>query len=193
MAEIEAAQIVTQLLSAVNYLHKNEIIHMDLKPENILFLSGIEGNIKLIDFHQAQSTTGTGPVKMLGKPLPSSSQSKAVGTSYYVAPEVIEKDYNEKCDIWSIGCILYASLTGCAPFEGTEDAEILAKVKRGKYSVSTLVNAGVSQGCIDFIAKLLTMDKDMRVSAEEALSDPWILEHSKNNNEESGLATQALA
>ena len=46
-----------------------------------------------------------------------------------MAPEVIERDYNEKCDIWSIGCILYASVTGCAPFEGNEDAEILAKVR----------------------------------------------------------------
>ena len=83
---------------------------------------------------------------------------KAVGTSYYVAPEVIEKNYNEKCDCWSIGCILYAMLTGVAPFDGETDAEILAKVKRGKYSVETLEDAGVTQPCINFIAKLLTKD-----------------------------------
>ena len=47
----------------------------------------------------------------------------------------------------------------------------------------------MSQACIDFIGKLLTMDKNLRYSAEEALEDPWILEHFKNNNEESGLAT----
>jgi serine/threonine protein kinase len=50
MSEEDAAQIITQVLSAVAYLHKNEIIHMDLKPENILFLSSVENNIKLIDF-----------------------------------------------------------------------------------------------------------------------------------------------
>ncbi len=53
MSEEDAAQIITQVLSAVAYLHKNEIIHMDLKPENILFLSSVENNIKLIDFQQA--------------------------------------------------------------------------------------------------------------------------------------------
>ena len=56
-----------------------------------------------------------------------------------MAPEVIDsKDYTEKCDMWSIGCILYAMVTGCAPFEGKEDAEIIAKVKRAKYSVELM-------------------------------------------------------
>jgi len=155
MAEIEAAQILTQVISAVNYMHKNELIHMDLKPENILFLTPIENNVKLIDFQMTQSTKGTGNVKMFGRPLPSAQLGKAFGTSYYVAPEVIDKDYNEKCDMWSIGCILYAMVTGCAPFEGNEDSEILAKVKRGKYSTETLKDAGVSESCITFIAKLL--------------------------------------
>lgn len=71
MAEIEAAQIITQVISAVSYMHKNELIHMDLKPENILLLSGIENNVKLIDFQMTQSTQGTGVVKFLGRPLPS--------------------------------------------------------------------------------------------------------------------------
>ena len=71
MAEIEAAQIITQVISAVSYMHKNELIHMDLKPENILLLSGIENNVKLIDFQMTQSTQRTGVVKLLGRPLPS--------------------------------------------------------------------------------------------------------------------------
>ena len=53
MSEEDAGHIITQVLSAVANLHKNEIIHMDLKPENILFLSSTESNVKLIDFHQA--------------------------------------------------------------------------------------------------------------------------------------------
>lgn len=77
--------------------------------------------------------------------------NKALGTSYYIAPEVIERNYTEKCDIWSIGCILYAMLTGCAPFNGSDDAEILAKVKKGVYSVDTLHDAKISEECIDFI------------------------------------------
>lgn len=118
---------------------------------------------------------------MLKRPLPSASLGKAVGTSYYVAPEVFDQDYNEKCDCWSIGCILYAMLTGVAPFDGDTDAEIIAKVRRGKYEVEVLENAGVTQPCMNFIAKLLTKVKNLRISAEDALKDPWITEHFNRN------------
>jgi len=60
-------------------------------------------------------------------------------------------------------------LTGCAPFNGDDDNEILQKVKKGVYSVETLSDAGVSLGCISFIRKLLTKDFNLRISAEEAL------------------------
>ena len=192
MSEEDAAHIITQVISAVAALHKSEIIHMDLKPENILFLSSVESNIKLIDFHQAQATVGEGTVKLLNRPLPSANLNKAIGTSYYIAPEVIERNFNEKCDIWSIGCILYAMLTGCAPFNGVDDAEILAKVKKGVYSVDTLHDANVSDKCIAFIQKLLTKDPEQRISAEEALKDPWINENFNRNAQEDG-ATTALA
>lgn len=91
---------------------------------------------------------GHDDLKLLKRPLPSANIGKAVGTSYYVAPEVIDREYTEKCDVWSIGCILYAMLTGCAPFGGANDQEILANVKRAQYSVETLVDANVSVGCI---------------------------------------------
>jgi len=195
MSEEDAAQIITQVLSAAAYLHSNEIIHMDLKPENILFLSDVENNIKLINYNQAQSTVGTGTLKILKRPLPSAKLGKALGTSYYVAPEVIEKEYTEKCDVWSIGCILYAMLTGCAPFNGDDDSEIIKKVRQGDYSVETLQDANVSESCIKFIRKLLTKDVSQRYSAEEALQDPWIIENFNKNNDfsEEGGATRALA
>ncbi len=128
-------------------------------------------------------------MKILKRPLPSANLGKALGTSYYIAPEVIEKDYNEKCDIWSIGCILYAMLTGCAPFNGEDDTEILKRVKRGDYDIGTLRDAGVSEMGISFIRKMLVKDVDQRISALEALEDPWIIEHFARNNEEEGLAT----
>ena len=175
MSEEDAGHIITQVLSAVANLHKNEIIHMDLKPENILFLSSTESNVKLIDFHQAQSTQGDRVVELLKRPLPSANlRNKALGTSYYIAPEVIDRNFNEKCDIWSIGCILYSMVTGCAAFDGADDDEILAKVKKGVYSIETLHDANVSESCISFIMKLLTKDVNLRISAEEALQDPWI-------------------
>jgi len=84
-------------------------------------------------------------------------------------------------------------LTGVAPFDGETDAEILAKVKRGNYSVETLEDAGVTQPCMDFIAKLLTKDPNLRISSEDALKDPWITEHFNRNNADEKVADNVLA
>jgi calcium-dependent protein kinase len=61
-----------------------------------------------------------------------------LGTAYYIAPEVLQGQYDEKCDIWSIGVILYILLSGEPPFPGDTDSEIIAKVKSGKYSFSSI-------------------------------------------------------
>lgn len=90
------------------------------------------------------------------------------GTSYYIAPEVLERNYNESCDIWSLGVILYLMLTGCAPFNGATDGEIHAKIKTGKYSIETLVDAGASDDAIDLITHMLEFNKDKRISAVQA-------------------------
>ena len=59
--------------------------------------------------------------------------NQTYGTAYYIAPEVINGNYNEKCDIWSIGVIMYILLSGKPPFDGEEDSDILKKVKVGHY------------------------------------------------------------
>ena len=59
-----------------------------------------------------------------------------MGTPYYVAPEVLRNAYNEKCDVWSCGVILYILLSGNAPFAGRSNAEIIPKVIQGVYSFS---------------------------------------------------------
>ena len=104
--EKDAAKILKQILQAVNYLHVHGVCHRDLKPENILF-STIEENspIKLIDFGLSKIFNGEDD-EMKG----------AVGTTFYMAPEVINDKYNEKCDIWSCGIILYIMLCGKPPF-----------------------------------------------------------------------------
>lgn len=90
-------------------MHKKKIVHRDLKPENILFTNS--GILKVIDF---------GTSLKFNKKM-----TELEGTPYYVAPEMLEGCYDEKCDIWSIGVIFYIILIGSPPFNGNRTNEIL--------------------------------------------------------------------
>ena len=109
---------------------------------------------------------------------PSKTLDEKLGTPYYIAPEVLNKKYNEKCDIWSCGVIAYITLSGMPPFNGQTDQEIMKKVRIGKFSFSDPCWSSISDKCKDFISQLLTYDTDKRVSAEKALSHPFITEAS---------------
>lgn len=117
-----AANIMQQLLSAVVHCHEKNIVHRDLKPENMLLETPPEGRnpnlcIKVIDF-------GTSTLFE-----PQSKLHAKYGTAYYIAPEVLARDYDQRCDVWSAGVILYILLCGYPPFRGNTDEEILERVK----------------------------------------------------------------
>ncbi|KAL7539789.1 hypothetical protein ACHAXR_009604 [Thalassiosira sp. AJA248-18] len=166
-SEKDAARIIRSLLSAMSYLHSNDIVHRDLKPENILFAEkdNDESPIKLIDFGLSIRHTST------CQPL-----RNAVGTVYYMAPEVLNGAYDRSCDLWSIGAICYVMLSGYPPFNGKTDSEILGKIRKGKYQLSntTFWDHGVSDNAKDFIRRLLVMDPAMRWSADMALEHDWL-------------------
>ena len=165
-----------QIFSATAFCHANNIIHRDLKPENILIENVEERkkdffNIKVIDF-------GTGEVnkhKML---------SEKTGTAYYIAPEVINNCYNEKCDMWSCGVILYILLCRCPPFSADNDDEIFNKIKIGKYYLKGKVWSEISSEAINLISELLTKDIDKRLSAEQALNHAWFKNMFSDKNKE---------
>lgn len=95
-----------KLFRAVNYLHTKSICHRDLKPENFLYADNSpNAEIKIIDFGLSS--------KFAENAIPMHS---IVGTPYYVAPEVLRKNYGKECDIWSLGVILYILLSGYPPF-----------------------------------------------------------------------------
>ena len=98
-----------------------------------------------------------------------------VGTSYYIAPEVIKGSYDERCDVWSIGVMLYILLSGKPPFDGDDDQEITEQVKIGKYSLAGGTWGDVSDDAKRLIKKMLTYDYKERISAREALLDPWFV------------------
>jgi calcium-dependent protein kinase len=94
-----------------------------LKPENILLEASKDyDQIKIIDF--GSSLKFDEDQKLTEK----------LGTPYYIAPEVLEMNYDEKCDLWSCGVTMYVLLCGSPPFNGANDKEIIRKVKIGKYT-----------------------------------------------------------
>ena len=164
-----SAYIMYQIFSAINYCHNMNIIHRDLKPENILIVNRNKKNnypnIKIGDF---------GMSKMVEK---DSLQNKIVGTIYYVAPEVILKKYNEKCDIWSCGVIMYVLLSKKPPFGGDTEEEIISNILKGVYDIEKPPFDKISKNALDLIQKLLNKDINKRISAQEALNHPWFQEN----------------
>jgi calcium-dependent protein kinase len=103
-----------------------------------------------------------------------------IGTAYYIAPEVLNEKgkYTEKCDIWSLGVILYMLLTGIPPFNGRTEEEIFSQIKKGVYPTAPLAKRKLSMNGLDLIKKMLTYHQQSRITAGEALKHPWFKEFS---------------
>ena len=162
-SENEAAWIMKQLLSAVNYIHSNNIVHRDLKPENILLDTKKDNIIKIIDW---------GTARFFDK---SKKMNRINGTPYYIAPEVLAEKYDEKCDIWSCGVIMYIMLCGYPPFNAESDELILEKIKKGKFSFPPEEWDSVSPLAKDLVTKMLEFHPSKRLSANEALTHKWLV------------------
>ena len=161
LTEIQCAYIMYQILSAVNYCHKMKIIHRDLKPENILIQKDEDGfyRVKICDF-------GTSKAFKIGD-----TQKKLVDSDYYIAPEVIQKKYNSKCDLWSCGVIMFVLLTKKPPFGGRTDQIIMQNIQIGKYKTELLDN--FSPYAKELVSLLLEKNIKKRINAETALNHPW--------------------
>ena len=176
-SEKTAAKIFKQLISAIAYCHSQGICHRDLKPENILFLSEEEDSpIKVIDF---------GLSKIFGKynNIINNEMTSFVGTAYYVSPEVLQGKYNEKCDIWSAGVILYIMLNGEPPFNGANDNEIYRCISQMKLSFPESNWKNISEDAKDLIKKMICAP-ERRFNAQQVLNHVWIKKnapHSKGN------------
>lgn len=171
-SEKQAASVMYQLLRALNYLHSKCIVHRDLKPENIVFTNNNnEIYIKLIDFgisilHKAHETL-----------------SQELGTIYYIAPEVLKGNYNEKADIWSAGIILYILLTGIPPFRGNKPDDIRNQILNSKHKIEFNQKEweNISNDAKEFIVSLLQRDPNVRMNAREALKNKWLNEMLSDN------------
>jgi len=168
-SERDAANLVWCILDAIHYCHEvQQIVHRDLKPENFLFLTEEEDSpVKIIDFGLSRHDDQAFGV-----------MKTKVGTPYYVAPEVLNREYTKSCDIWSIGVITYILLCGYPPFYGDSDNQIFESVRAGRFDFPSPDWDSISDAAKDFICCMLRMDSSKRLTAAQALKHKWIREKS---------------
>jgi len=164
-SERDAAFLVRSILDAIAYCHDQKgIVHRDLKPENFLFSSREEDAvIKIIDFGLSRHDDMSRGI-----------MNTKVGTPYYVAPEVLNREYTKSCDIWSIGVITYILLCGYPPFYGDTDTQIFESVRVGRFDFPSPEWDKISETAKEFISAMLKRDPSKRPSAAEALTQQWI-------------------
>lgn len=169
--------IMTQLLSALSYMHHYNIgsrltpVHCDLKPENILIESKKSSRIKIIDLGLSQIRSKKRNLKT------------ERGSIYYLAPEMIRKDYDHKVDVWSAGVIFYILITGNPPFNamvkgtngnmGIDSAKIKEKILKGKVDFKCKIFNKCDPEIREIIRLMLTYDPVKRPDAKDILQLPW--------------------
>lgn len=152
---------ISEIISAIEYLHNLGIIHRDLKPENILMSDDM--HIKLADFGTAKLIKQT---KEESKPLTEQDiRAKSfVGTAQYVSPELLtEKSFYKSSDLWALGCILYQFLAGRPPFRAGNDYQIFQKITKREFSFPE----GFPEVPKDLVNQLIILDPKERLGCEE--------------------------
>ena len=168
-SERQLAVLFYQVFSGLCYLHEKKILHRDLKLENLM-ISEIEKDINTGEEYFWMKIIDFGTAKIFER---KKKEKEIIGSSYYIAPEVLKKNYNEKCDTWSVGVILYMTLTGVPPFDGETDEDIIHRIKIGKYSKTNKRFLEHSPEVIDLVNSLLERNIDKRLSAKQALEHQW--------------------
>lgn len=167
--EVLAAKYTRELMCALAYLHSNRVVHRDLKPENLVLVSAApESPLKLIDFGVSASLSASGSLR------------EAIGSVLYMAPEVFTHDYNEKCDIWSAGVILFIMLSGRPPFYGHDNAAIRRAIDANNPDFEHSAWAAVSEGAKSLLKGMLAKDSKLRLSASDVLNSKWLAESAES-------------
>lgn len=168
VSEVEAKNIFVQVMHAVHYMHSQHLAHRDLKPQNFLIketdTSLSKCTVKLIDFGMA-APFEEGKVSL----------KTICGTPGYMAPELLcGAGYDESCDIWSCGAILFNLLFGCMPFSGRTIEETLRNTKRLPVRLPKRASQAVSRAARCMVLRTLCKKPAKRLTAQAVLSDDWL-------------------
>ncbi|CAI7813290.1 unnamed protein product [Closterium sp. NIES-54] len=162
-SEQQAAGMVRQIVQAVQYMHGRGVMHRDLKLENFLLLHpGDDAPLMAIDFGLSTFFE------------PGQRFKEVVGSAYYVAPEVLRRDYGSECDVWSIGVITYMLLCGTPPFWDVSEEGICEVVLKGEYEMSSPPWPAISQQAKHLVGRMLDSDAARRITTQKILGTPFL-------------------
>ena len=168
--------IMRQIVSAVQYLHLNRIIHRDLKLDNILLNFASEYDKQTLNLKNCQ-------VKIIdfgfATILNSDKTNTVLGTPPNMDPKILEQittgiptnGYTEKVDIWSLGTLCYEMIMGYSPFRATNMQELYQKVKKGNY----ILPSNLSEEIVSFINSMLQQDDEERADADELMNHKFLV------------------
>jgi calcium-dependent protein kinase len=169
LTESQTAIYIKQILSALCYLNNMNIVHRDLKLENILIENEKSNCVKIADFGSAIESRNGRKLRSL------------IGTVSYVAPEVLKKNYDFKCDVWSCGVIMHILLTGSLPFKAENKKTTVNLILKSRFNPNDSSLTEISESAKDLLIKMLDPYPTTRISCEEALLSSWLLKSSLPN------------
>jgi len=192
-SESDASRLVTEILSALAFLHNVGVIHADLKPENVLLCSRKKGaeTVKIIDFGCAsvdkrEESLFSGRAANEKSSSQTSVATVSTGTKAYWSPERFQKSsvVAESVDLWALGVIVFIMLVGVHPFDikGISDDEEIADEIQKRSSPPMSLASHLSPSARDFIMSLLERDPNKRLTAITALQHPWIRGETPTSN-----------
>jgi len=170
-SERAAAAVTRTIVEVVQMCHKNGVMHRDLKPENFLFANKKENSaLKAIDFG----------LSVFFKP--GERFSEIVGSPYYMAPEVLKRNYGPEVDVWSAGVILYILLCGVPPFWAETEQGVAQAILRGQIDFKRDPWPKVSEHAKGLVRQMLEPDPKIRLTAQQVLDHHWLQNAKKASN-----------